>query len=85
MKTSIISLLFLLLFFNSVGQGNDISRNSFFSTGFAQVKEAANWGSADWGLRIADYRNKNPCYDVAGIFFCVEVCTYEWGSLAVCV
>lgn len=44
MKTSIISLLFLLLFINCIGQGNEISRNSFFSPGFAQVKEGANFG-----------------------------------------
>ena len=64
MKTSIISLLFLLLFFNCVGKGNGISRNSFFSPGFAQAKEAANCGLriadcglgiGDWGLRIADW------------------------------
>lgn len=44
MKTSIISLLFLLLFFNCIGQANDIYRNSFFSPGFEQVKEGANFG-----------------------------------------
>jgi hypothetical protein len=39
-----------------MGQGNDILRNSFFSTGFAQVKEDANWGLGICGLRIADVR-----------------------------
>lgn len=44
MKTSIFSLLFLLFFLNCIGQGNDYSRYSFFSPGFAQVKEGANFG-----------------------------------------
>lgn len=44
MKAYIISLLFFLLLLNCSGQGNDIYRNSFFSPGFAQVKEGANFG-----------------------------------------
>lgn len=44
MKTYLISLFLILFFMNSSGQDNAISRISFFSTGFSQVKEAANFG-----------------------------------------
>jgi hypothetical protein len=44
MKTSIISLLFLVFFLPGSGQENAILRYSFLSTGFSQVKEAANFG-----------------------------------------
>jgi len=44
MKAFIISLLLIMAFLNSSGEGNTVCRYSFFSTGFTQVKEAANFG-----------------------------------------
>jgi len=44
MKTSIISILLLVFFLPGSAQENAVSRYSFFSTGFSQVKEAANFG-----------------------------------------
>lgn len=44
MKSAAISILFLVLFLPGSGQENANTRYSFFSTGFSQVKEAANFG-----------------------------------------
>lgn len=44
MKAFVISILFLVYFLPVSAQGNNVSRYSFFSTGFSQVKDAANFG-----------------------------------------
>jgi len=44
MKTFLISLFLIMVVLNSSAQENTVSRYSFFSTGFSQVKEAANFG-----------------------------------------
>jgi len=44
MKTYLILLLLILVLKNSSGQDNAISRISFFSSGFSQIKEEANFG-----------------------------------------
>jgi len=44
MKTFQISLLLLMIVLNSSAQEKAVSRYSFFSTGFSQLKEAANFG-----------------------------------------
>jgi len=44
MKASIISLLILVFFLPGSARENAITRYSFFSTGFSQLKEAANFG-----------------------------------------
>lgn len=44
MKPFVISTLLIVFFLSSSAQENAVYRNSFFSTGFAQVKEAANFG-----------------------------------------
>ena len=44
MKTTIISILFIMFFLPVSGQENVVYRNSFFSSGLSQVKEAANFG-----------------------------------------
>jgi len=44
MKTFIITILFLVFFLPVSAQENAVSRYSFFSSGFSQLKEAANFG-----------------------------------------
>lgn len=44
MKPFVFSMLLMLLFLKSSGQENVVYRSSFFSSGFSQVKEAANFG-----------------------------------------
>jgi len=44
MKKILISLVLLIVFLNSSAQENNITRYSFFSTGFSQLKESANFG-----------------------------------------
>jgi len=64
MKTYLISLTFLLLAFICSAQDNGFGRFTFFSSGFAQVKEGANFGllfkgpSFNYGMNWASFNKK---------------------------